>query len=205
MLSETNQFRNLLSCNYANVLHSDLCAAASKQSRSGSALPVHPVSVIKSQFLCRAMMIGRYSDSSLSSARCTGAELYAKLASARLYHRGRISVGYYKRRHSAVTIKRCLAVATDPLRVNPLEACVTDPFAEQNPLRRTRQITCSPTVADSYAKTERTTLKRYAKRAEYDKQVVHAILDEVRELKCLRINSTRTQVEHYTSNSIYLL
>ncbi|CAK0783324.1 hypothetical protein CVIRNUC_006523 [Coccomyxa viridis] len=33
-------------------------------------------------------------------------------------------------------------------------------------------------TADQYTVTDRTTLKRYAKRAEYDRKVVHAILDE---------------------------
>ncbi|CAL8472247.1 g11789 [Coccomyxa elongata] len=37
---------------------------------------------------------------------------------------------------------------------------------------------CSSAPAGSYEVTDRTTLKRYAKRAQYDRAVVHAILDE---------------------------
>lgn len=38
---------------------------------------------------------------------------------------------------------------------------------------------CSSAIAGFYEVTSKTTLKRYAKRAEYDRAVVHAILDEV--------------------------
>lgn len=41
-------------------------------------------------------------------------------------------------------------------------------------------IVCQSQKAEAYIATDKTTLKRYAKRAEYDRKVVHAILDEVR-------------------------
>ena len=52
------------------------------------------------------------------------------------------------------------------------------------PLLQVQRCSCEPTTcraqtADQYTVTDRTTLKRYAKRAEYDRKVVHAILDEV--------------------------
>ena len=40
-------------------------------------------------------------------------------------------------------------------------------------------VTCRAQSAESYTVTDRTMLKRYAKRAQYDRNVVHAILDEV--------------------------
>ena len=52
-------------------------------------------------------------------------------------------------------------------------------------LVQTRRQSCTLTVcqaqtAEAYPITEKTTLKRYAKRAEYDRKLVHAILDEVK-------------------------
>ena len=55
---------------------------------------------------------------------------------------------------------------------------------DPKPLLQVQRCSCTPTTcraqtADQYTVTDRTRLKRYAKRAEYDRKVVHAILDEV--------------------------
>ena len=46
-------------------------------------------------------------------------------------------------------------------------------------MQRCSTKTWAAATTEHYETTDRTQLKRYAKRAEYDKDVVHAILDEV--------------------------
>ena len=84
-----------------------------------------------------------------------------------------VSVHWLQHNASSVICSSHQGTVADGLRIS-------DP----KPLLQVQRCSCKPTTcraqtADQYTVTDRTTLKRYAKRAEYDRKVVHAILDEV--------------------------